>query len=109
MTKIKPFDPIVVVEANARMSRHGADIRDGQRGADALLWFNEFGWDQSSELVLKVSAKLVASSTPRALEAQHYISQAAARFADQILAAAIAEAKAEFDVGAARTSKGQRS
>ncbi len=102
---IKLIDPIVVREERNRLEIHERAMQTGREAADALLWFQEYATPPSTSPrslkdasdVLTTSAQLVASSTPNAKIAQTYVTEAARRFSQQILEAAIEAARTDFD------------
>lgn len=97
MTPIKPFDPIVVAETRQRITREANRLKLGEQAADALLWFNQYGLDQNVRDVVKVTASLVASATPKADVAGRYIAAAAMKFAGAIRDEAIRAANADLE------------
>lgn len=90
------IDPIKVKEEQKRLEDLHYLISRGSEAADALLWFHEYARSEA-ERVLTATAKLTASSTPKADMAQRYVTAAAKRFTQQILDAAIQDARNDFD------------
>lgn len=96
MKKLKPFDPIVVDEVRARVRSRAEKLKRADNAATAILWFNQHAWGRAPLDVLKVSASLVASSTPGADHAVMFVRRAAQTMAQSILDEAIRMASADL-------------
>lgn len=92
------IDPIKVREARARIQTQAEAMRKGEAAANSLLWFDEHAKPTEKALkVITTKAHAVASSTAYANDANAYIQRAVEQFADDILAHAIEQAKADFE------------
>lgn len=90
------IDPIAVRDERARLEEDRQAMQSGSHAADALLWFHEYGTGRKPDAVIKVSASLVAGSTPNAAAALSFVTHVTQEFAQQILDAAIEKARRQF-------------
>lgn len=100
---MRPIDPIVVREEQARRARKTQVLASANTAGEALLWFHTYalGSDKrtpAAKDVLAANLRLVASSTVGVDAAVSYVRRAVAEFHSAILERAIEMAQEEFEV-----------